>query len=165
MTAGSRAPNVYRILAEHNTDTAKAGLASTASFLGSATHNVLDYAYRLYGGVQHSQSVDVIRTYPAVTAAIGVVAYSEMASYLARDPAVTRASLAAARSMPAGSPCRSATPTSRPRRRRASPRSPMRSCSAGPLSPAYRRALHDSCERAHSAMASGRAASRRVPRP
>lgn len=95
MTAGSRAPNVYRVLAEHNTDTAKAGLASTASFLGSATHNVLDYAYRLYGGVQHDQSVDVIRTYPAVTAAIGVVAYDAMSSYLARDPAVTRATLAA----------------------------------------------------------------------
>ena len=93
MLAGSLAPNVYAVLLEHQVDTARHGLATTASFLGTASHNVLDYAYDLYGGappLERRQALDVMRTYPAITATVGIVAYEEMARHLKTDRARLR---------------------------------------------------------------------------
>ena len=85
MLAGSLAPNVYAVLLEHQVDTARHGLATTASFLGTASHNVLDYAYDLYGGAtpfERRQALDVMRTYPAISATVGIVAYESIARHL-----------------------------------------------------------------------------------
>ena len=94
---GDMAPNVYAVLLEHRIDTARFGLSSTASFLGTASHNVLDYAYKLFGGAAgdlRRLALDVVKTYPAVTAAVGVAAYDAISAHLVASRGQTRKELA-----------------------------------------------------------------------
>ena len=76
--------NVYKLLMEHNIDTAAFGMWTTASFLGTATHNALDLAYDIHEPPSRqttrfeksrSAAIDISRAYPGICTLAATAAY------------------------------------------------------------------------------------------
>lgn len=90
--------NVYKLLMEHNIDTAAFGMWTTASFLGTATHNALDLAYSIHEPPAvvttryqktRSVAIDISRAYPGICTLAATAAYDFWINKILRKPSAT----------------------------------------------------------------------------